>query len=46
MSGVEVPCTDGYGLTQALAWVAARRNEVAEQVAWRGEIPKLLTRLG
>src|SRR5712691_642543 len=43
--GAEAPRTDGYGLAQALAWVAARRNEVAERVAWRGEIPELLAQL-
>ena len=43
--GADGPRTDSYGLAQALAWVAARRNEVAERVAWRGEIPKLLAQL-
>jgi hypothetical protein len=41
-----VPRTDNYGLAQALAWVAARRDDVAERVAWRGKIPKLLAQLG
>ena len=44
--GAEGPCTDGYGLAQALAWVAARRNDVAERVAWRSDIPNLLAQLG
>jgi len=44
--GTEAPCKDRYGLAQALAWVAARRREVAERVAWRGQIPELLAQLG
>jgi len=43
--GAEAPCKDSYGLAQALAWVAARRNDVTERVAWRGAIPKLLAEL-
>ncbi len=43
--GANAPCRDGYGLAQALAWVASRRNEVAERVAWRGEIPELVAQL-
>ena len=43
--GAGAPCKDGYGLAQALAWIAARRNDVAERVAWRGAIPKLLAEL-
>jgi uncharacterized protein DUF932 len=43
--GSEAPCENSYGLAQALAWVAARRNEVAERVAWRGEIPELMAQL-
>lgn len=43
--GAEAPCRNSYGLAQALAWVAARRNEVAERVAWRGEIPELMAQL-
>ena len=43
--GAEAPCKDRYGLAQALAWVAARRKEVTERVAWRGAIPKLLAEL-
>jgi hypothetical protein len=44
--GAEAPCTDGYGLAQALAWVAARRNDVAERMAWRSDIPNLVAQLG
>ena len=43
--GAEAPCRNSYGLAQALAWVAARRNEVAERVAWRGEIPALIAQV-
>jgi hypothetical protein len=43
--GAEAPCKNSYGLAQALAWVAARRNEVAERVAWRDEIPGLMAQL-
>ena len=43
--GANAPCTNSYGLAQALAWVATRRNEVAERVAWRGEIPELMAHL-
>ena len=43
--GAEAPCKNSYGLAQALAWVAARRNDVAERVAWRGEIPGLMAQL-
>jgi hypothetical protein len=28
------------------AWVAARRSEVAERLAWRREIPELMAQLG
>ena len=40
--GASAPCKDRYGLAQALAWIAARRNDVTERVAWRGAIPRLL----
>ena len=43
--GGEPPCKDRYGLAQALAWVAARRSDVAERVAWRAAIPRLLAAL-
>ena len=43
--GAQAPCTDGYGLAQTLAWVAARRTDVAERVEWRGDIPKLMAQL-
>ena len=43
--GAEAPGRNSYGLGQALAWVAARRNEVAERLAWRGEIPELMAQL-
>jgi hypothetical protein len=43
--GAEAPRRDAYGLAQALAWVAARRTDVAERVAWRGDIPRLLAQL-
>ena len=43
--GAEAPRGNSYSLAQALAWVAARRNDVAERVAWRGEIPELMAQL-
>ena len=43
--GADAPCENAYGLAQALAWVAARRKEVAEQTAWRAQIPALMEQL-
>jgi hypothetical protein len=40
--GALVPCDNAYGLTQALAWIAARRRNVDEQLAWRSEIAGLV----
>jgi hypothetical protein len=43
--GAAAPGDNAYGILQALAWVAARRKEVAEQTAWRGQIPELMDEL-
>jgi hypothetical protein len=40
--GAGAPCRDVYGVTQALAWVASRRNNVAEREAWRRQISDLV----
>jgi hypothetical protein len=34
-----------YGIVQALAWVAARRPDVAERLQWRSEIQRLMNEL-
>ena len=43
--GTDAPETDAYGIAQVLAWVAARRSNVAERLQWRNEIPGLLASL-
>ena len=43
--GTHAPCEDGYEIAQVLAWVAAQRANVAEQLRWRGQIHGLLSHL-
>ncbi len=43
--GAVAPCDHAYGIAQALAWVAARRSEVAERLQWRRDIPELMAQL-
>lgn len=43
--GVHAPCENRYDAAQALAWVAARRNDVAQGLAWRNQIPELVGQL-
>lgn len=43
--GADGPADSAYGILQALAWVAARRKEVAEQTKWRAQIPGLMDQL-
>jgi hypothetical protein len=43
--GTDAPCEDGYAIAQALAWVAARRSDVAQRLQSRAEIRALMSRL-
>ena len=43
--GARVPGEDAYAVAQALSWVASRRLNVAEGLAWRCQIPVLLAEL-
>jgi hypothetical protein len=43
--GNSAPRGDAYGIVQALAWVAARRPDVAERLQWRSEIQRLMNEL-
>lgn len=43
--GARVPGEDAYAVAQALSWVASRRLNVAESLAWRCQIPELLAQL-
>jgi hypothetical protein len=43
--GTQAPCDDGYQIAQVLAWVAAQRANVAEQLRWRGQIRDLMSQL-
>jgi hypothetical protein len=43
--GAQSGSDDAYSVAQALAWVAARRGDVAEQGAGRDRIPELLAHL-
>jgi hypothetical protein len=43
--GAKNSCDDAYGIAQVLAWVAAQRNNVAERLEWRAEIPALMQKL-
>ena len=43
--GTHAPCEDGYEIAQVLAWVAAQRANVAEQLRWRGQIQGLKSEL-
>lgn len=43
--GARVPGRDAYAVAQALSWVASRRLNVAEGLAWRCQIPELLAQL-
>jgi hypothetical protein len=37
--------SDAYGVAQALSWLACRRDNVAERIAWRYQIPALMSDL-
>jgi hypothetical protein len=41
--GTEAPCADAYDLAQILAWIAARRGNVAQRLEWRGQIQRLMS---
>jgi len=41
--GTHAPAADGYELAQILAWIAARRGNVAQRLAWRGQIQQLMS---
>jgi len=43
--GTNAPCQDGYAVAQVLAWIAARRNDVAQRLQWRAQIRTLITHL-
>ena len=43
--GANAPCDDRYGVAQALAWVAVRRNDLTERLVWRGQISELIEQL-
>ena len=43
--GTVSPCEDAYAIAQVLAWLAARRVNVAERLRWRAEIPMLMDAL-
>lgn len=43
--GSSIPCSEAYGIAQALAWVAARRTDVAQRLQWRSEIQRLMNEL-
>lgn len=43
--GTHAPCGDAYEIAQVLAWIAARRDSVAESLQWRGHISGLMSAL-
>ena len=43
--GTHAPCGDGYEIAQVLAWVAARRGNIAQRLQWRAEIRELMAQL-
>ncbi len=43
--GTKAPCQDGYAVAQVLAWVASQRQNVAERLTWRAQIPALMAAL-
>ena len=43
--GADAPCQDGYAVAQVLAWIAARRNDMAQRLQWRAQIRTLMTHL-
>jgi hypothetical protein len=44
--GAPVPAKNLYDVSQALSWVASRRNNTEEKVEWQSAIPGLIERLG
>jgi hypothetical protein len=44
--GSPVPAKNLYDVSQALSWVASRRNSSEEKVEWQSAIPGLIERLG
>ena len=40
--GALAPVTSLYGVSQALVWLASRRNNVEERVTWQAQVPTLL----
>jgi len=43
--GAPAPVTSLYGVSQALSWLAARRNSVEERFLWQTQVPILLKEL-
>jgi hypothetical protein len=43
--GTDARCEDGYAVAQVLAWVAARRGDVAQRLQWRAQIRTLMSHL-
>ena len=43
--GSLVPARDAFSVSQALSWIAGQRHDLAEQLEWRAEIPRLIQRL-
>ena len=43
--GTDAPCEDGYAIAQVLAWVAARRGDMAQRPQWRAQIRALMSHL-
>lgn len=43
--GSIVPARDAFAVSQALAWIAGQRGDVAEQIEWRAQIPGLIRKL-
>jgi hypothetical protein len=44
--GAVVPAVNLYDVSQALSWVASRRNNPEERMAWQSQIAGLVTALG
>lgn len=43
--GALAPAQDAFAVSQALSWIAGQRRDLAEQLQWRGKIPRLIQRL-
>ena len=43
--GMDAPVSNLFGVSQALAWIAGQRAEMAEDFEWRSQVQDLIEKL-